>query len=237
MARNKTLLSLLQDFRVEIGASGNPAHNRNTRDTQVHLIQRNQELLWESHDWPHLRVRREVPLQAGQRYYDTPDDMIIDRVERIDVRYSGDWCCLQPGITNAHYASWDSDTDERSWPVEAWRVFEDEQVEIWPIPSDNAETDSKEGTLRFTGIRSPRPLVADDDRADLDDRLIVLHAAGEYLTSKGDKRAPLVLQAAAKRLSSLTANMSKVKQFSLFGSSGYARRPAPIPRVHYRDKE
>lgn len=237
MARNKTLLSLLQDFRVEIGASGNPAHNRSTRDTHVHFLQRNQELLWESHDWPHLRVKREMPLQAGQRYYDTPDDMIIDRVEEIAVRYSGDWCRLGKRITDEHYASWDSDQDERSWPVEAWQVYEDEQVEIWPIPSDDAEESSKEGTLRFTGIRSLRPFVADSDRADLDDRLVVLQAAGEYLSSKGDKRAPLVLQAAAKRLNSLTANMSKIKQFPMFKNTGYRRRPAPIPRVHYRDRE
>lgn len=237
MARKKTLLALLQDFRAEIGASGNPAHNQSARETHVHLLQRNQELLWESHDWPHLRVKRELPLQAGQRYYDTPDDIIIDRVEEVAVRYSGDWCKLSPDVTDRHYAEWDSDTDERSWPAEAWKVFEDEQVEIWPIPSDNAESDTKEGVLRFTGIRSLRPLVADTDRADLDDRLIVLHAAGEYLTSKGDRRAPLVLQAAQRRLLSLTGNMSKIKQFSLSGRDGFERRRAPIPRVHYRDQE
>lgn len=234
MARNKTLLALLQDFRAEIGVSGNPAHNQNAREAHVLALQRNQELLWESHDWPHLRVKRYTNLQAGQRYYDTPTDMIIDRVEDIHVRYSGDWIKLGSTITDQHYSEWDSDLDERSWPVEAWQVYEDEQVEIWPIPSDDVDTASREGEIRFTGIRSLNALVADTDRADLDDRLIVLHAAGEYLTSKGDKRAPLVLQAAAKRLTSLTGNMSKIKQFSLSGRDTFQRRRAPIPRIHYR---
>lgn len=237
MARNKSLLSLLQDLRAEIGASGNPAHNSSVRESQVRLLQRTQELLWEAHDWPHLRVRRIMRVQNGQRYYDAPDDLVLDRVESIHIRYGDEWCPLDPEISDAHYSSWDSFSDQRSWPAERWQVHEDDTVELWPIPSLDGLV-SGEGALRFTGIRSLRPLTKDGDRADLDDRLIVLSAAADYLTSRGDKAAPLKLRAADQRLKSLTANQSKIKQFKLFGVGAPApQHRAYAPRVHYRDRE
>ncbi|MDV2964527.1 hypothetical protein RZ532_00945 [Nitratireductor aquimarinus] len=238
MARKRTLLTLLQDFRAEIGASGNPAHNSSVREAHVRILQRTQELLWESTNWPHLRVRRYANLQAGERYYDTPEDMPIERVERIDVRDGDEWCRLHYGISNGDYSTFDSFKDERSWPVERWQIYEDEMVEFWPIPASNTEEGSGDGTIRFTGIRALKPLVKDTDRADLDDRLIVLHAAAEHLASRGDAKAPLIAKAADKRLRSLTSNMSKIKQFSLFGAGRQSERREPhIPRIHYRDRE
>ena len=81
MARNKSLLSLLRDLRIEIRASGNPAHNSGARDAQVAALQHAQEEEWEATDWPFLRVERFIDLQAGQYVYDTPDDMPLERVE------------------------------------------------------------------------------------------------------------------------------------------------------------
>lgn len=236
MARNKTLLSLLQDFRAATRQSGNAAHNTSVRDTQVRMLQRVQEWLWEETDWPHLRVRREIPLQAGQRYYSLPEDLPIDRCETIDVRYGGEWCQLSPGIGNEHYSTWDSDLDERSWPVERWQVYENDMVELWPIPASNATVSDKEGVLRFTGIRALRPLVRDDDRADLDDNLIVLYAAAEHLAATGANDAALKLEAAGRRKQHLIGNFSKKQTFSLFGAGRQpeGRKLRGMPRVHYR---
>lgn len=245
MARNQPLLKLLQDYRSAVRASQNPAHNAAVRDAQVHLLQRVQDWLWDEVDWAHLRVERMIELQAGQRIYDTPDDLPIERLEKIDVRYGGDWCPLGVGVDPAHYALHDSYTDERSWPVERWRVWEDEQIEIWPIPSENsARFDDPasreiEGQLRLTGIRKLRPFVADDDPADLDDRLIVLFAASETLAANGAPDAEMKAQAATRRLKALRANMSKKTSFSLFGA-GRQQAPryrAPMPTVHYRDRQ
>ena len=235
MARNQTLLKLLQAYRAEIRASGNAAHNTSAREGQVNLLQRVQETLWEEIDWPFLRVERYFDVQAGQRYYETTEDMTIDRVEMLEVRWGDQWSPLLPDIDRTHYSQWDSDLDERSWPVERWKVYEDEQIEIWPIPGDNADPVSLEGRIKITGIRSLRPLVDDSDRADLDDRLIVLSAAAETLAAQGAKDAPLKLQAAGQRKAMLTANMSKIKSFRMFGgSSGQAYEPKGPPRVHYR---
>lgn len=238
MARNKTLLSILQDYRAEIRASGNAAHNNSARDNDIRLLQRVQETLWEEHDWPHMRVRRTLNLQAGQRYYDAPDDLPIDRIETIHVRYSEEWMPLGDGIFDGHYSAWDSDLDQRSWPVERWQVFENDQIEVWPVPADDYNATTLEGTLRVTGIRALRDFVADDDRADLDDRLIYLTAAAETLAASGAKDAPLKMRAAGKRKDMLLGNQSKVKNFSLFGGApGLRRRLRGPVRVHYRDNE
>lgn len=238
MARNQTLLKLLQDYRAEIRASGNAAHNASAREQQVHILQRTQEMLWEKHDWPFLRVERFFDVQAGQRYYDTPEDITIDRVETLSVRYGEEWCPLGETITNEHLSTWDSDLDERSWPVERWQVYEGEQIEVWPIPADNADATSLEGRVKLVGIRSLRPLVADDDRADLDDRLIVLYAAAETLAARKADDAGLKLQLAQQRENTLIGNMSKIKKFSLFsGSSDGHWRPKGPPRVHYREND
>ena len=70
MARNQTLLKILNDVRAEARLSLNPAHNIADRDAQIILIQREQERLWAEHDWPHLVVDRYIPLIAGKRFYD-----------------------------------------------------------------------------------------------------------------------------------------------------------------------
>lgn len=244
MARKTPLSQLLQLYRAEIRASGNPAHSAGVREAQVLLLQRVQEYLWDSFDWAFLRVERFDELQAGQRYYDPPADLLIDRVEEVHVRYGTEWMQLCYGISEPHYALYDSYTDQRGWPVERWELYEDEQIELWPIPSsnssryDDSSSDDIEGRIRYTGIRSLNPLVADDDTADLDDRLIVLYAAAEQLAADGAADAQAKAQAAKKRFEHITGNMSKIKRFSLFGVSGRSsprRRRPPIPTVHYRE--
>jgi hypothetical protein len=248
MARNKTLISLLQDYRIEVGASSNPAHNSNARDAQVLALQKAQERLWRKHDWPFLRVRRFIDLQAGQRYYDSRGaeledgtaaaDLGLERLEDIEVRWGDDWTPVCPGITAAQYSNYDSDLDERSWPVERWQVYEEEQFEIWPIPSDNADTTTLEGRMRLTGIRDLRPLVADNDRADLDDDLIVKYAALGSLSRSGSKNAQVVLDEAKQIETGLTQGFTKAKTFSLSGrDTSHVRQPRGPFRVHYRVNE
>jgi len=239
MTHRLTLLEMLSDLRSELRSSLNPAHNTSARNHHVALLPRMQRTLWAEHDWAHLRVRREIELQAGQRYYDPPESLPIDRVETVEVRWGGDWLFLSNGITNTHYSLYDSDLDERSWPVENWQLYEDDQIEVWPVPSENATPATKEGVLRLTGIKALDPLVDDGDRSTLDGPMLVLFAAANELAAAGRDNAGLVLQAAERRKSDLIANSSKVKTFTAFGvgrkRGGYTPRgPA---RVHYRDRE
>lgn len=239
MTQRMTLLEMLNDFRAEIRSSLNPAHNTSARDIHVNLLQRTQRVLWDEHDWAHLRVRRELPLQAGQRYYDAPDDLPINRIETVEIRWGGDWLYLHNGIDNTHYSLFDSDLDERSWPIENWQLYEDDQFEVWPVPADDANLTDKDGVMRLTGIRALRPLVADSDISDLDGRLIVLMAAAEELAARGAPDAQLKMQTASRRKNDLVANNSKIKRFRAFGAGPgrQSRVPRGPARVHYRDRE
>lgn len=236
MARGTTLTRLLDMLRAEIRTSLNPAHNNQVRDQQVLLLQTTQEWLWDDFNWPHLRVERQQPVSNGQRFYDTPADIKIDRIQEIRFRYGQRWVHLHPGIDLEHYRQWDSELDMRSWPVQRWRIWEDEDIEVWPIPGANADPTDKEGYLNVIGIRNLRPLVDADDTCDLDDRLIVLFAAADILAGAGAKNADMKLEKANKRYARLRGELMPRRRITLgkadgFGDKSLLRGP---PRVHYR---
>ena len=227
MARGSTLESILRDVRLEARMSPNVAHNVQAREHQVALIQREQRRLWDDFAWPHLRVQRFIPLAAGQREYDlagavaengsTPaQDIPLDRIEKIEVKTDGAWLTLGRGIGAGQYALYDSALDERSWPAMRWDVAEGEMIEIWPVPDQDAAAE-QEGYLRVTGIRALQPFVDDADRADLDDELIVLYAAGALLAASGSKDAQLKLEAAQRHYQRVKAGLSRNESFRLFG--------------------
>lgn len=233
MARRQTLLKLLNDLRIEARLSLLPSHNIQNRPAQVGMLQRVQDRLWEDFTWPHLRVERQVPIQAGQRYYAPPADMQIDRIERIEFFSDGAWRLIGPGIDPEDYTAWNSDLDQRSWPPRKWQIFEDETVEIWPISDVNATAATREGYLKFTGIRNLKELVDDGDRADLDDRLLVLYAAAEMLAASNAKDAQLKLDQANALYARLRGNLTPRKQFRMFGI-GEPLLPRRITISQYR---
>jgi len=238
MAVGMTLTRLLDDYRAEARLSQNPASNIQLREGQVKMLQRIQETLWEDYTWPDLRVRRDVELQAGQRYYEPPEDMQIGSIEGLFVWYNGEWLPVEANIPMEAYTAYNSDLDERSWPVTRWQIYEDGQIEFWPVPDQNADTETREGVLRFVGKRNLNPLVEPNDRCDIDGRLITLYAAAETLAANGAKDAPLKLDRANALLRRLRAKQSPARQFQMFG---VGERPLPRkafigtyrPPVHY----
>lgn len=227
MARGTTLLRLLDMYRSECRMSLNPAHGAQVRDTQVQMLQRSQERLWTDFAWPILRVERFLGTQNGQRYYDPPEDLDIDRITKLEVKHDDVYCAMDAGIEAQHYSAYDSEKDERQWPPQRWRISEDEQIELWPIPDTDYDPLTQEGRIKLTGIRKLRPLVDDDDRADLDDHLIVLYAAAEYLAGTGAKDAGLKQQQANARFARLRGQQSPRRKFRLFGHG----QDSPIRRV------
>jgi hypothetical protein len=224
MARGTTLVRLLDNLRAEAGLSLNPAHNNQHRDIQVNLLQRTQERLWQDFTWPHLRVERQMPVVIGQRYYAPPDDLDIERITSVELFRDGGWVALSPAIGGAEYAVWNSDLGQQSWPPRAWRLAEDDQIEIWPISDIGQDTATLDGTLKIVGTRQLKPLVTDADRADLDDRLIVLFAAAELCARNKQPDAQLKLDAANRHYARLRAGLVKQTSFSMFGT-GRVERP------------
>lgn len=224
MARGVTLVKLLDKMRAELHASLNPAHNNQVRDKQVAFLQSTQDWLWADFTWPHLRAFRNYKLQAGEYLYDASNDFDIDRIEKIEVKFGGRWCPLDPGIGAEHYLAHDTELGQRASPARRWRIAENEQIEVWPIPDTNGDPTTLEGHIKVTGIRKLRPLVADADRCDLDDQLIYLYAAAK--ADPASQHGKFALNLANKRLAKLKGNLTPRRQFKMFGigrQAGFSR--------------
>lgn len=228
MARGVTLIKLLNDLRAECRISLNPAHNSQVRDSQIIALQRAQEMFWADFAWPHLRVERFIDLQDGQRFYDMPEDLDIDRISKIELRDGAVYQPLCWGIDAEQYATSDSDLDARSWPAQRVKITEDEQLEVWPIPDRNFNATTLEGKVKITGIRKLKQLVADPDRADLDDRLIILYCAAEHLAATGAKDAQVKQDKANKHYLKLRGALMPRKSYSLFTNKDYQPRKRQI---------
>lgn len=241
MARNQTLLKILTDTRGEARLSLNPAHNLADRDAQIGMIQREQERLWADHDWPHLKVSRYIPTRAGSRYYDPRNaydenwspkgDLSMERLIDLSIFDGHRWRELPYGINDCNRFAHDSLAGERSWPPRAWDRGEDDMIELWPMPDEDAKEPAQQiaapnfqGVIRLRGIRDLRPFRDDGDRADLDDRLLALYAAAAILAEAGAKDVNLKLEAAQRHYSRLKADGVKAGNFSMYG----IKRPQPI---------
>jgi hypothetical protein len=233
MARGVTLGKLLNDLRAEARISLNVAHNAQHREAQVHMLQRKQEWFWQDFDWPHMRVERFLETAAGQRFYDMPEDLDIERIQKVEFRADEVYHPLMWGIDAEHYAAWDSELDQRTWPPRRVKITEDEQLEIWPISDTDFNPVSLESRIKITGIRNLRPLVAEDDVADIDDRLLVLHCAAEMLAASGAKDAQIKIDQATALYAKLRGNLMPRKKFRMFGV-GRQDRPERVPLAIYK---
>lgn len=206
MARGTTLGELVTKLRVAARYDSNPALSLNMVPLFEQTLKDTQERLYDEFDWPFLKVRRDKIMAAGQRYYDIPVDLNLERIIAVDIRHGGRWLPVERGITLEHYNATDSDADVREDPVARWEVQDTgdgEQIEVWPMPaSDGAQ-------LRFTGIRKLKPLVSQADIADLDDQLIVLYSAGELLGGAKNPAAQLKFSQGKNRLETLQGRVTK----------------------------
>lgn len=224
--RGSTLISILNRYRAEARLSMNAAHNTQTREAQVLLIQRTQERLWEDYDWPQMVVEKNYSLVIGQRFYEVRADFDIDRIFRVMLKDGDIWRDVQPTLDSTDYSVWDSEEAETSWPLRRWRLVED-KIECWPTPDRSGDPVTLDAHLKIRGVKKLSPFFADSDLADLDDQLIALYAAAETLAATGAKDAPLKLDQAKNREARLRGNLTKRRRFRMFGSEdgNRVRRP------------
>lgn len=224
MARGTTLGDLITKLRISARYDPSPAQSQNMLPLFQQTIRDVQERLYDEFDWPHLKVQSDKTLAAGQRYYDVPTNMNLERIIAVDTLFGALWEPVERGISLDNYNGCNSDTGQRRDPVERWDVRDTGtgvQVEIWPMPASDG------GTVRFSGIRQLTALVANGDRADLDDQLIVLYAAAELLAGKGAAdEAKLKLQQGADRKQLLQGRITETRSrgFVLGGEEGSDRR-------------
>ena len=122
----KTLTEIVEVVRLEARLSTNTSRGIDHGDHIRQLIRTAHEALAEEFDWPHLRLRRGdsfKTLAAGQRYYDFPTNLNVQKIEAAWVQWGAQWSPLHYGITPQHYSALDSDSDARSDPVQVWEWY------------------------------------------------------------------------------------------------------------------
>ena len=157
MARGTTLAILINDLRSEIGHSLEPSLGKSTRDVLVNVIQRNQRRLWDDYAWPFLRVQRDCHL-CGQR-----------------CTIAATWCLSASSVWNSsmgllgkgrvrrrccQYNQHDSD-EMCGHTRPAFDAHESNQIEVWPIPSENSDTPPSRACC---GSRDPHRRAGAGDR-------------------------------------------------------------------------
>lgn len=199
--RFQTLAQMLADLRAEAGISQNVAHGVTAVEPHKALLRRVQEELYLAYDWPHLQTSTILELDAGTRYKAYPDTFLFDGIESAWTKdTSGRWVPLGYGINPGDFNTYDSEDDERAFPIRKWQNYmqaegdtANNMFEVWPIP----DTDT---VVKFAGKRSIFPLDEDDKTSTLDGPVIVLHAAAELLARHKADDAGLKLQRGQERL-------------------------------------
>jgi len=159
----KTLGELRSLVRAATGFASSGAvagANQALVDQKIRLAQ---AVLYETHDWAHLRRYNTYTLGAGAYLLDYPDDANQDRIKAISVLRGNVWSPPLPrGIPPQYYTT----QDNTSWP-QRWEPYA--QIEFWP----KADQDY---SVRIFYIMQASTLVADDDRVNVDDNLVELGA-------------------------------------------------------------
>lgn len=199
--RRKQFGQLITDLRAELLKSTDPAVGVADLPTLRQVLARNYESIYQSYDWPHLNVVfSRIPLSAGQRYYDFPDDCDYDDVKQAVVWWNSQPVHIERGIGFEHYATHDSEGGATSDPVSRWDVrwtSTREQMEVWPVPASGGQAVQFEGTAKFV------PLIEDADLCRIDDHIVVLASAIELVPEKSRQAAQAKLAAAQSRIASV----------------------------------
>lgn len=220
MSRNVTLNELTEQVRAECRLSTNTSRGLDDLSNIQQMIRRVQETLYDDFDWPFMRIAKTEAtktLAAGQRYYDFPTNMNMERAFSLWSNSSSVWGKLEQGISLADYSAQDSDEDDRSDPALKWDIISETQFEIWPMPASNG------GLVRFDGLKKLTPLIDVNARADLDDRLIVLFVAAEILAANKQPDAQVKMENAQKRLNTLRGRLSSQKRLFMGGAGEDSR--------------
>jgi len=225
MARGKPFGKLVEALRDEVYMAPSAALSKNVDTALKRTLRRHYERLWDEHPWPHLRVYRDKLMQAGERYYSFPPDLLFEDIEKVVFQELGTdtWHTLRYGVHPDDLETYNSDAGERSDPVYAWAAFEENQFEVWPVPAVNG------GAFRIYGRKTFVEPVEETDIVDLDDQMIVLFAAADWLTKQGSKDAQMKLQQAAARFNRMKGKQSKtgvwpIQSASDRGSAGPTTR-------------
>ena len=194
-------------------------------------------------DWSELDDRWDVNVGGGSQYnaFPTADiqgqtaTMRLDRPLDVEVLWNTVYLPLEYGITTDDYNIFNPAYNQYQDPIQKWyRVGTDKtKFEVWPVPVSAQ-------TVRFTGQRTPIAFSnppADADKVDLDDLMLALFVAADWLKAKGKPGWDLKAGAARDLFLELRANDPTSKQSFTIGrdTEGTEKRrivPLKVITVH-----
>lgn len=238
MALRATLEELIEQVRAECRLSSNSSRGIDHREYIIQLIRRHYESLSENFEWEHLQLTRNSAdsrkeIAAGQRLYDFPSAVNINRISKAWVQYAGGWSPIDYGIDYASYTALDPEADQRADPITAWGFEGRQQFEVWPLPATNHSASSPY-YVAFEGQRAVERLTQNNSRADIDDQLIALYVAAEILAGNERKtEADVKLSAANSRMGTLRAGLTGKTRTTVGAGviGGGVRRPREITHI------
>lgn len=221
-----TLETMLDYLRMEIGDSTNPALGLTKSPAYANLLRRTQDRLYNDHNWQHLVVDRDQPLQAGERYYTFHPELNFQRIGKAWIKWNNAFHPIDCPFEPTRYNDNNPELNTRTDPVQAWRHYEINQFEVWPMPASSLQV------IRFRGIKTLSRLTALSDRADLDDTLLVLYAAAELLARGKMEDAPAKLSQAQQHYMRLKGQGQKSGPFIIGGGTHNAQNRDHTIRVN-----
>jgi hypothetical protein len=203
--RNMRLGVPLSQLRTELLAetfqSPTPAQTVNLMSFYNYQLARVQREQWNDVIWPHMKIWMDLPMVAGQRFYDYPPGFGFDALIRIWWPQGVNWVELAYGIEPPVYATMGGEL-VRAWPPRRWqnraqydpdtnKTTPASQFEVWPIPPENYPY-----SLRLEATAPLNDFIADTDVCVLDATLLVMMAAAEILLQQKNEAAQMKLQKA-----------------------------------------
>ena len=178
MELDVTFGQIIDDVRAELGQSLSQGASTSQLPKVKRAINATLISLYAANDWPHLRTTFDrISMAAGQRYYDPPPGLDIERIEDAVVYWNESPHPIYRGIGAPEMSSYDSVKDERSDPPLRYAIrlvdapTTKTMIEIWPVPA------SGQATIEFYGTRKVGRLVQDADICPLDAESVTLYAA------------------------------------------------------------
>lgn len=230
MARGKTLGELTEQVRHECRKSSNASRGIDNLSHIQQVIRRVYEELYDEFDWPHMKVWRDKTINAGQRYYDFPSDLNLERTsDKVYFEYGSVWVPIAYGVDPEDYTIHNSDNDERADPVLKWHIIDASgtpQFEVWPLPASS-------GTVRFTGIKAKTELSDNAAKCDLDDVMVVLFASAEILEAAQAPDARTKMSKANARKMRMQGRTQKSARYKMTGEKVDDKRTPGDIRVTY----
>lgn len=231
--RGIRLDELVDRLRAEVGHSTNAQVGQNSYDYLVQVLSRTQRRLCEEYDWAHLKIKRDIAVEAGQRYYPTPDTLHYERITDVDFKDGSIWRPLIRGVDESLFSLHDSDRGHQNWPLQHWDVHENLDgpadttgfLEFWPIPNRSAS--QFDGMVRLTGYMQAPELTHPNDKCVLDGSLLVLYAAAEICARQNQSDAQMKLMAAQQLMSRLQNQNSNKKKYVSFSPNATSKVKNP----------